>query len=112
MKWKIVLIVLSLLGGAVVAPGVLLDRFEVDRGGFRTSTGLWFAPKVQDIRFADAETIWVPRAQVIDRRRTPIMVRLRNGVVETVAQGDLITQCLEDVADAAKAARVRVVRPN
>ncbi|HEX6813211.1 MAG TPA: hypothetical protein VF384_16425, partial [Planctomycetota bacterium] len=112
MKWKVVLVVLSLVGAAIVVPGVFSDRFEIDRKGFRSSTGFWFAPKVKDIRFADADTLWVPHAEVGNRHRTPIKVRLRSGATEMVPQGDLITQCLEDVAGFAKAAGVRVVRLN
>jgi hypothetical protein len=112
MKAKLVLVVMSLVVAAIVAPSILANRFEIDRKGFRYSGGFWFAPKVQDIRFADAQTIWVPHAEVIDRHRTPIRIRLRTGATETVSQGDLITQCVEDVAAFAKAAGVRVMRPN
>lgn len=112
MKWKMVLVVLSLAGATIVAPATFADRFEISSEGLHLSTGFWFSPMVKDIRFTDAETIWVPHAEVGDRHRTPIRVRHRSGAIETISQGDLITQCLEDVAEFAKAAGVRVMRPN
>jgi hypothetical protein len=110
LKWKVVSLGLAFVGGLIAVPGIWLDSARISKEGLRTQTGIWFAPRVVDVRFEDVKSVWLPKPETLSKHRTPITVKLHSGKSLSIPQGDLMTQCIEDLADAARAAKVLIVR--
>lgn len=109
-KLKAVALGLAFVGGPIVVPGVWIDSARISKEHLSLQTGIWFSPRIVDVRLADIESIWLPKPATLSRRRTPIKMKLRSGRSLSIPQGDLMTQCIEDLADAARAAKVLIVR--
>jgi hypothetical protein len=100
----------ALVGGPIVVPGVWRNSARISKERLLVQSGIWFSPRMVDVRLSDVESIWLPKSATLSRRRTPIKMNLHSGRSLSIPQGDLMTQCIEDLADAARAAKALVVR--
>ena len=109
-KWRFTCLALAVLGAALVVPSVWRESLHVGNTGVRFATGLWVTPRVHEVRFADATGVLVPPSQFMDEQPRPVQFRLRSGATVAIPQGDMVSQCLDDIADAARKAGVVVMR--
>lgn len=99
-----------LVGSGIVVPSIMLERVVISSSGLSVRTGMWFAPAVVEVKFADVVRMSVPSSQAASRVRTPISIVTTAGKARSISQSDLVTQCLDDIASAARLAGVRVTR--
>jgi hypothetical protein len=106
-----------LIGGPValvfVAPGIFLDRVDIDRNQLTVRTGFWFMPNVQEIDLREVKTIEVVAEQRRTRRGTrtdyKLVFHTAAGGSRTVSAGDLLKQSLPKIAAIAGEQGIEVV---
>ncbi|HVX11323.1 MAG TPA: hypothetical protein VHC22_09100 [Pirellulales bacterium] len=106
-----------LIGGPValivVAPGIFLDRVDIDRNQLTVRTGFWFMPNVQEIDLRHVKTIEVVAEQRRTRRGTrtdyKLIFHTADGSARTVSAGDLLKQSLPKITTIAHEQGIEVV---
>jgi hypothetical protein len=92
--WGWVMIVMGPLLVVVVVPNLFIDSAVVDPEHFTLRTGLWFAPRHHNIRFADLTRLEMTSETRRGRRGTStsyyFVCHFKNGGNEKVPLGDLM----------------------
>lgn len=95
-RWGWILLIAGPLAGAVVAPGLLLDKVTVNDERFTLHTGFWFAPTAHQVRYGDLSVIEFMAEERRSRRgkRTSyyLLCHKKSGETERVPVGTLMQE--------------------
>jgi hypothetical protein len=109
-KWGFVLMGMSPLLLILIAPAMYSDRVVVGPDGFHARYGIWFSPRVHDVRF---DTLKEIRRVGVRNSKGRINYELhcvrKDGEVEAIAIGDLVVKAVPEILSRAKARHVPVI---
>lgn len=106
-----------LIGGPValvaVAPGMFLDRVDIDPNELFVRTGFWFVPNEQRVDLRQVTQIEIVAEKRRTRRGTRTDYKLvfhrRDGGSQTVSAGDLLKQSLPKIESLANEQGIQIV---
>lgn len=106
-----------LIGGPValvtIAPGMFLDRVDIDRNELVVRTGFWFMPNIQRVDLRQVSVMEVVSEKRRTRRGTRTDYKLvfhrPDGGNQTVSAGDLLKESLPKIASLADELGIQIV---
>ena len=101
--WGVCLAVLGPAAAGVVAPGMFLDKVEVNPEGFSSRHGFWWDPIIHNVRYADLNQVKVVVQEQSGRNGKTYSYffdcQFKTRGVERVPLGDIMREALPEIAE-------------